>query len=196
LVIFDNADDLAALKTVWPGAMTGSVLVTTRDFAVASTLVSQHIQVTALDESDGSKMLLKAVELNDPSPSDTQHAIAISRTFGGLPLALTQIGGFVTQRKLSLQDVLPLYERYSARIDARRAPGSDYEHTLSTVWDVSFEKLTETSTCLLNVLSYFSPDSIPEVILSQGSDGLDEYFSFLSDPMELVTSPISRYSRL
>ena len=36
LVIFDNADDLAALKILWPGAVTGSVLVTTRDFAVAS----------------------------------------------------------------------------------------------------------------------------------------------------------------
>lgn len=185
LVIFDNADDLTALKPVWPGTMSGSVLVTTRDFAVASTLASQHLQVTALDESDGSKMLLKAVGLDDPSPSDAQQAIAISRTFGGLPLALSQIGGFVVQRKLSLHDVLPLYERYSARIDARKAPGSDYEHTLSTVGDVSFQKLTEPSTRLLNVLSYFHPDSIPEDILSQGSDGLDDDFSFLSDPMDL-----------
>lgn len=167
--------------------MSGSVLVTTRDFAVASTLASQHLQVTALDESDGSKMLLKAVGLDDPSPSDAQQAIAISRTFGGLPLALSQIGGFVVQRKLSLHDVLPLYERYSARIDARKAPGSDYEHTLSTVGDVSFQKLTEPSTRLLNVLSYFHPDSIPEDILSQGSDGLDDDFSFLSDPMQSVT---------
>jgi hypothetical protein len=79
-------------------------------------------------------MLLKAVGIENSSPSDKEHAVAISRAFGGLPLALTQIGRFITQRKLSLQDFLPLYERYSSRIDARKAPGSDYEHTLSTVW--------------------------------------------------------------
>jgi len=64
-------------------------------------------------------------------------------------------------------------------------PGSDYEHTLSTVWQGSFGKLTENSTRLLNVLSFLNPDCIPEDILSQGAEGLGEEFSSLSDGMEL-----------
>jgi len=183
LIVFDNSDDLAALKTVQTGSRRSSVLVTTRDSTIATALATQQIQVTALTEDAGSKMLLKAIGSENPSPSDTQHATAISRAFGGLPLALTQIGGFVTQRKLSLQDFLPLYDKYSSKIDSRKIAGSDYEHTLSTVWDVSFKKLTEDSTRLLNVLSYFDPDCIPEEILSQGSDGLDDEFAFLSDKM-------------
>lgn len=128
--------------------------------------------------------MLKVVGLSDPSPVDTDHALTISRTFGGLPLALTQIGGFIVQRRTPLKDFLTLYNKYSSKIDARKAPGSDYEHTLSTVWDVSFDKLPDESTSLLNLLSYFDPDSISEEILLQGSDGLDESFSFLADEME------------
>lgn len=187
MVIFDNADDLAALKAVQPGSTRGSVLITTRDFTVATILASQHVQVTALAEEDGSKMLLKVIGSENASPSDTQHAFAISRAFGGLPLALTQVGGFIMQRRLSLQDFLPLYEKYSSKIDSRKVPGSDYEYTLSSVWDVSFGKLTEDSTRLLNVLSFFNPDCIPEEILSQGSGGLDDEFTFLVDEMEFVS---------
>lgn len=77
-------------------------------------------------------MLLKAVGGNHASPTDAQYALAISRSFGGLPLALAQIGGFITQRKLSLQEALILYERYSTKVDARKAPGSGYEHALGS----------------------------------------------------------------
>ena len=189
MVVFDNADDLAALKLVQPGLTRGSVLITTRDFTVATTLASQHVQVTALAEDEGSKMLLKIIGSENTSPSEIQDAIAISRAFGGLPLALTQIGGFITQRKLSLRDFLPLYEKHSSKIDSRKAPGSDYEYTLSSVWDVSFGKLTEDSTRLLNVLSFFDPDCIPEEILTHGSGGLDDEFAFLADEMEFVPPP-------
>lgn len=189
LVVFDNADDLAALKTAWPGATGGSVsiLVTTRDLTVASSLAAQKIQVNALGDDEGTKLLLRAIDVEDGSPLDAKHALAISRTFGGLPLALAQVAGFITQRRLALKDFLPLYERYSSRVDSRKNPGSDYEHTLSTVWDMSFQKLTETnSACLLNILSFFEPDGISEDILINGSKDLDEEFLFLSDEFEYV----------
>ncbi|RKK17490.1 hypothetical protein BFJ66_g1037 [Fusarium oxysporum f. sp. cepae] len=185
LIIFDNADDLTALKTAWPGSTRGSVLLTTRDFTVATSLATKHVLVDTLGDEDGSNMLLKALDLEHTSPDDEQHAFAISKTFGGLPLALTQVGGFIKQRKMSLKEFLPLYERYSAKIDARKAPGSDYEYTLSTVWNVSFKKLTEMSARLLNLLSFFDPDGISEDILLQGSQNIDDEFSFLSDEMDI-----------
>lgn len=131
-------------------------------------------------------MLLKAVGIDEASSSDdTQQGLAISRTFGGLPLALAQIGGFITQRKLALHEVLPLYSRYSTKLDARKAPGSDYEHTLSSVWDVSFERLTDSPTRLLSLLSFLDPDGIHEDILLRGAEGLDdESLSFLTDEFE------------
>lgn len=193
LVVLDNADDLAALKTAWPGTIpNGSLLLTTRDLEVATALAARCVQIDALTDEDGARMLLKAVEVSKASevtPDDMAHATAISKSLGGLPLALAQIAGFVIQRKLTLRQVLPLYERYSSKIDARKAPGSDYEHTLSTVWNVSFEKLGETSTQLMHLLSFFDPDGISEEILLEGSRGLGEELSFLSDEFELVPVP-------
>lgn len=126
--------------------------------------------------------------LKVPSASDSEDALAISRAFGGLPLALTQVGGFIAQRKMALHEFLPLYEKYSSKIDCRKTPGSDYEYTLGTVWDVSFGKLPEESTRLLSVLSFLDPDGIPEDILSEGSKGLGDDFAFLADEMEYVHS--------
>ncbi|KAI0973577.1 P-loop containing nucleoside triphosphate hydrolase protein [Xylaria arbuscula] len=165
LVMFDNADDLAALKTAWPESIIGSVLLTTRNFTVATTLAAQHIQVEILSDSDGSELLLKAVGLDHATASD--------------------VGGFIAQRKLSLHGFLPLYERNSTRIDARKAPGSDYEHTVSTVWDIAFKSLSENSTHLLNLFSFLDPDGISEEVLLQGSCDLGGDLAFLVDEMDL-----------
>ncbi|KAK1246392.1 hypothetical protein MKX08_000194 [Trichoderma sp. CBMAI-0020] len=186
LLVFDNADDLVAVKTAWPTTTRGSILVTTQDLIIATPLATTYASIGTLDDEDGSRLLLKAVVLDNNSLTDEQQtaAIAIAKTFDGLPLALTQIGGFIKQRKLALSEFLPLYERHSPKINARRAPGSDYEHTLSSVWNVSFERLTENSTHLLNLLSLFHPDVLEDILL-QGSENIDEAFDFLSDEMDV-----------
>lgn len=185
LVVFDNADDIATLRTAWPGTNRGSVLVTTRDSAVAIGVAAQYIQVDTLAAEQGKTLLLRAAGLANPSSAEEECALDISTRLGGLPLALTQIGGFIMQRRQRLQDFLSLYERNSAKINSRKAASDAYEHSLSTVWDMSFEKLPEESAHLLNLLAFLNPDSISEDILLQGSDGLDRAeLSFLSDEME------------
>lgn len=184
LIIFDNADDLAALKTIWPSTIRGSVLVTTRDLVVATTLTTKHTTIDTLSGNEGSEMFLKAVGIENTSSEARMHALEISNAFGGFPLALSQIAGFINQRQMALKEFMPLYHRYSSKIDARRAPGSDYEYTMSTVWDTSFERLTQNSTLLLSLLSFADPDSISEDILIQGSQELNNMFSFMSDDLE------------
>lgn len=79
---------------------------------------------------------------------------------------------------------MPLYEKNSARIDARKVGIGSYEHTLSTVWDMSLSKVTGESRELLSVLAYFQPDAISEEILSEGSSHVDqEKFGFFEDEM-------------
>ncbi|KAI0199004.1 TPR-like protein [Astrocystis sublimbata] len=159
LVVFDNADDLQALKVAWPATAKGSILLTTRDFDLARNPAAECLQLDPFDEVEGCAMLLKQIGLDPTDAASQQHGIEITRALGGLPLALSQIGGF-----------------------------DDYEHTLSTVWDVSFERLPADSTKLLNIIIFFDPDSIDEDILSQGSQNetdLDPQFKFLTDEMDL-----------
>lgn len=185
MLIFDNADDLEVLRHAWPTNGEGSILITTRDANAVHSPASKGFHVQPFDVEDGSEVLLSLVGQDYTSTSNREKAVEITKSLGGLPLALTQIGGFIVQRKLSLRDFLSLYERNASKIDARKTGISDYEHTLSTVWEMSMKKLEGDAHTLFNMLPYFQPDCIDELILSQGSKSLHEpAYEFLQDDME------------
>jgi hypothetical protein len=132
-------------------------------------------------------MLLRLIGLDTQLPSNQEKAEAISHALGGLPLALAQIGGFISKRKIPLQEFLPLYERHSATIDSKKIGISNYEHTLSTAWEMSLSKLSGDSGNLLNLLIFFEPDAIHELVLIEGSKLLDNEFEFLQDDMRYIS---------
>ncbi|KAF2270743.1 hypothetical protein CC78DRAFT_564062 [Lojkania enalia] len=186
LLIFDNADNLEILRHAWPTNGEGSVLITTRDASAVHSPASKGFHIQPFDDVDGSEVLLNLVGLDSASAQNREKAIAITKALGGLPLALTQIGGFIVQRRLPLQNFLPLYERNAAKIDARKAGISDYEHTLSTVWEMSMKRLEGNAYTLFSMLPYFQPDGIDEMLLVQGSSGVDHpAYEFLQDEMDL-----------
>lgn len=170
----------------WPGNAQGSVLVTSRDFNPALGPAQTGFHVQPFDDTTGSDVLLRLIGLDVELPSNRERAKEITQALGGLPLALGQIGGFIIQRKCPLKDFLALYERNTAKIDSRKTGLSDYEHTLSTVWNMSFNKLSGNPRRLLNLLAFFAPDAISEGMLIEGSElpNLGEEFEFLSDEME------------
>lgn len=185
LLIFDNADDIEIIRFAWPGNARGSVLITTRDFNAARGPASAGFHVQPFDDATGSDVLLHIIGLDTKLVSNQEKAKAITHALGGLPLALSQIGGFISQRKSPLQEFLPLYERNSAKIDSRKTGFINYDHTLSTVWEMSLNKLPKDPGKLLNLLAFFEPDAIHELVLIEGSKLLeDEEFEFLQDEME------------
>lgn len=185
MVIFDNADDLEVLRAAWPGNARGSVIITTRDFNAAHSLASVGYHVKPFDDSTGSKALLELIGLDSTLKSNHAKATEISQALGGLPLAISQIGGFIVQRRLPLKDFLPLYERNSTKIDCRRTGLSDYDHTISTVWEMSLSNLGGDSCNLLSLLAFLEPDAIHEEILLEGSKEVyNTQFDFLKNEME------------
>lgn len=141
------------------------------------------------DDNAGSEVLLRLIGLDEKNAAYREHARQISSIMGGLPLALSQIGGFINHRKVPLHEFLALYEHNSARIDARKTGLTNYDHTLSTVWSVSLARLPQDSSTLLNLLAFLDPDGIHEEILTEGSQqDLDGKFAFLNDRMEYACS--------
>ncbi|KAI9658288.1 MAG: hypothetical protein M1821_002421 [Bathelium mastoideum] len=169
LVIFDNADNLETLKLAWPGNAHGSVLFTTRDFNAAHALATSGCHVQPFDIDTGTQLLLDLTGVDSNLASNRSSAKEIAQTLGGLPLALNQIGGFIAQRKMPLQDFLPLYARNAAKIDSRKTGLNDYDHTLSTVWEMSLSRLSGDSVELIHLMAFLDPDSIYEEILIEGS---------------------------
>jgi len=183
--VFDNADDPDILSNAWPGAATGSILITSRDSTAAFGTSAETIHVLPFDENTSVEAFIRLVGRDPSSTSDRHAAREISRALGGLPLAINQISGFIVQQKLALKDFLPLYHKNAAKIDARKLKRGDYGHTLSTVWGLSLAQLSGISSTLQKLLAFFDPDKIHESVLLEGGEHLeDEKFGFLRDDME------------
>ena len=78
-----------------------------------------------------------------------------------------------------------MYERNSAKIDARRYGFDDYPYTLATVFDLTLANLSGPALHLQNLLAFLEPDAIAESILKDGAElVLDPDFEFLMDEIE------------
>ena len=188
-MIFDNADDEDVLRHAWPQDAIGSILLTTRNSQVAYDKVADALQVESFNDSEGSDILLKLTHLDSQSKSNQDMGKMIAHTLGGLPLALSQIGGFINQRKIPLKDFLPLYQRNASKIDAKKTGITDYEHSLSTVWEMSLSRLHGAASLLQSLLSFLDPDKIHEIVLMEGSRKIvssNSNFEFLGDEIDLL----------
>ena len=185
LLIFDNADDLDVLKPAWPGSAAGFVLLTSRDANSAFALASGGCQIKPFDLETGSAALLNFVGVNHESESNHSVARDITSVLGWLPLALSQIGGFIVQRKVPLQKFLALYERNSASVDSRKAMSMNYDRTLATVWEMSLSSLSGNAKVLHLLLAFFNPDMIHESLLTEElSETEDPDLQFVKDEIE------------
>ncbi|KAL4735582.1 TPR-like protein [Aspergillus similis] len=187
LLVIDNADDLDVVKRAWPAGCVGSILITSRDPTVAFSLASNGCQVTPFDTDAGSQALLHIIGIKIDSETDREDAKAITSAMGGLPLALNQIGGFIVQRKISLKSFLPLYNRNSARVDAKGTVSIGYGHTLATVWEMALCRITGSAKILHEILSFLNPDNIPQAFLVNGVLKIkEESLDFIADEMEFL----------
>ncbi|KAI0454274.1 hypothetical protein F5B21DRAFT_524948 [Xylaria acuta] len=182
LIIFDNADDPKLLGDYWPDG-SGSVLITSRD-PLAKRLFSTRssgMDLEPLSDEDGGALLLRLTE-SDESPVEDAESIArnISQDLAGLPLAITQMAGYIRRHDLSLDEFLSLYqekEERTALYGARFDTGANaYQHSIATVW--AFEKLSEAAKVILQAASFLDPDIIQESTLFDAAASLLDQDSF------------------
>ncbi|KAL2351517.1 hypothetical protein BJ546DRAFT_1029279 [Cryomyces antarcticus] len=187
LLVFDNVDDPEILSGVWPGDNSGSVLLTSRDSMVGFGSAASVCRVEPYDDDIGVSALLKLTGRDCEASSDQVSATKIVQALGGLPLAINQISGFIVQQKIALEDFLPFYERNAAKINARKLPSGDYEHTLSNVWEFAVARLSESSSTLQKILAFFDPDQIHESVLLEGAkESNSQELDFLRAEMDFL----------
>jgi hypothetical protein len=187
LLVLDNADDSENIVGAWPSGAVGSVLLTSRDSAAWFGTTAESCKVQPFDDEAGVSAFLGLIGRGTYSESEGTAAKKIMQTLGGLPLAINQISGFIVQQRLALEDFLPLYERNSTKIDAKKSTRGDYEHTLSTVWELALSQLPGPSRTLQTILVFLDPDKVHESVLREGGEQIQEGdFEFLGDEMEYV----------
>ena len=168
LLIFDNADDLDVLQNYVPYRGNGAVLITSRDPTAREYTFSKGINLDPLSSSE-SAMLFRVLTNNNFETLSRDEKMAsqdLADKMDGLPLAITQISGFIHRRQLSMREFVSSYvdERYAeVHKTGTRIQDIRYGQTLATTWN--FQGLSDGAWRLLQLISFLSPDRISERIL-------------------------------
>ncbi len=181
LLILDNVEDLAMIKSVLPAAYRGHVLLTTRIQATGE--VARGVEIEKMGPEEGTLFLLRRASMLAPdallkaaSEADNTKAQAISQVMDGLPLALDQAGAYIEETGCSLPDYLDFFEQRRAKLLRRRGPtSSDHPETVATTWSLSFEKVERANPAaaeLLRFCAFLHPDAIPEEVITEGAPAL------------------------
>ena len=199
-MIYDNvADDgYDFLLDFWPSGAAGSILVTTRNRGFAhrfSTTVDHCLE--PVDVETGKQILLSLLPETVVVRSDTLLE-SICKELGCLPLALSQMAGFIIESDCSLMTFLEIYREQKNRIKLHTSSASastlNYRHTVSTVWSVSLNSLeskSADSAALLDLLSILDPDGVPTKLFRLERHRLDNIpskFSWLGNALDYQTA--------
>lgn len=185
LLVFDNVDDPQVLEVAPSLGSLGSLIVTSRDPTIAFGAASSTIQLQPFDQSHGMEAILNLLGKTSASDIERSFARDIAEALGGLPLAITQISGFIAQQKLSMSGFVPLYERNAAKINRRSVVGHQDEHILSTVWEIAIQTMAPGPRHIQSLLAFFDPDKIHETVLIEGIPYLQtDRLNFILDEIE------------
>lgn len=181
LLIFDNADSEdkdQLLKEFWPSGDYGSILITSRDISLQTSVGGRVLSELAEESAVGLLLRLTKPQWSETSEEIPSHeeeaAHRIVSNLRCLPLGITQAAKVIINDQSLLSDFLDAYNdreliESSGHITTFKKPGSQYSLNLSTVWNMSFETLEKEQKTFLNVISFLDPDRIQLQLLSEGA---------------------------
>ncbi|KAI0898720.1 hypothetical protein F4806DRAFT_506706 [Annulohypoxylon nitens] len=189
LIIFDNVESHTVLEGCWPVSQHGAVLVTTRDIVIATLPIETGLEVNEFDIYEGATFLLHMTPKRRRVDDETVSARQVSNELGGLPLALNQMAALVNARNYTIGEFYTIYMKHKHTLHNQKKDGwkyLGYQHSLDTVWEISFTSLGAQARICLGVLSFFSADSIPsELFVTAEPHKLPEALSFCGDELSL-----------
>ncbi|MEJ2853708.1 MULTISPECIES: FxSxx-COOH system tetratricopeptide repeat protein [unclassified Saccharothrix] len=173
LVVFDDLQDPADLKGLWPPhTSSGQVVVTTRRQDAVLRREDRHvIELDVFSEQEALAYLTGKL----PGDTDPDELLGLARDLGRLPLALAQAAAFIADKPLlTVAD-------YRARCNDRRTAlahvmpregelPDEHRATVAATWSLSMERADELAPGLarplLEVLSLLDPAGVPAALFS------------------------------
>ncbi|UOX93554.1 FxSxx-COOH system tetratricopeptide repeat protein [Amycolatopsis sp. FBCC-B4732] len=161
LVVFDNAEDPAALRPLLP-AGGGHVIITSRNPDWDDIGASLSVREFARPES---VELLRA-RCDRLSEADADR---IADALGDLPLAVNQAARLLATTGLTAEGYCELLDERIHELMARHEKGSSYPVSLTAAWTVSFDQLARDNPAALNTLTmvaWLAPEPVPLTLLT------------------------------
>lgn len=157
---------------------------------MASQPIDKALEIKEFSVEDGAEFLLQHLSSKNPDQVDKDSALEVSRLLNGYALALGQMAAYISARSMSIKDFVRLYRKYPKKLHRERRPGwkyLGYDHAVDTVWDLSFDRLDDAAMSCVTLMSFMSPDGIPEHLFktSDIAARLDA-LSFCEDELKYV----------
>lgn len=184
LLIYDNATDPAELTPYLPGG-TGHVIITSRSSSLAWSGIADATEVGVFSEEESEQLLKTRLQT-----LTRQQARAIGVELGFLPLAIEQAGAWLQATGVPVREYVGLLDKELTRVLAE-ASSPDYPGSVATTWNLSFDKLRQSSPSAARVLqlcAFVSPEPIALSLIY--SDEMAGLVAHLDD--ELLESPFAR----
>jgi tetratricopeptide (TPR) repeat protein len=191
LLIFDNAPDADSVRDYIPGGNAGHTLVTSRYPNWRG--LAQPLSVQVMQPDEAIEFLLKRTD-----DKDAAAAKLLAEAIGYLPLALEQAGAYIEATGCTLSHYLNLFNEKQKELLQRGKP-SNYEDTVATTWNLSFQQVEAKSPAaadLMKLFAFLAPDDIQIKHLIECKEHLPDSLSFVSDPIKLddAIAILRRYS--
>ncbi|MGH4007071.1 MAG: FxSxx-COOH system tetratricopeptide repeat protein [Pseudonocardiaceae bacterium] len=184
LVIFDNAEDPAALVPYLPGSG-GQVVITSRNPGWQE--LATPVEVDVFERAESIALLRRRV----PQLAEGE-AGRIAEALGDLPLALIQASGYLTDTAMGVQDYLTLLAERTAELLAQGAPVT-YPVSLAASVHLALDRLSAQSPAALQLLSLagcLAPEPIPLTLISTHPTLLpDPLATAAGDPLAFIALP-------
>ena len=160
LLVFDNADDSSLVRSFLPAGR-GHVVITSRNPSWDG--LARPLEVDLFTRSESVELL------GLRSPGLTQaDAEALAEALGDLPLALSQVGSWLSRTGASVPECLELLD-VAGTVLLGEGADPEYENSVAAAWNVPLHRLrTDHATALrlLEVCAFFGPAPIPRFLLA------------------------------
>lgn len=181
LLVFDNADSddkQTLFNEFWPRGPHGSILITSRDTTLQTSIGGEILR--GLTEDSAVALIVRLTKpqwqemVEEKSNEEEQAAHGIVNRVGCLPLGIAQAAEIIIKDSCLLAEFLVAYNDRELMEGPQplapiKRPGETYPFNLSTVWNMSFESLSDEQQLFLNVISFLDPDRIQLQLLTEGA---------------------------
>ncbi|MFF4114400.1 FxSxx-COOH system tetratricopeptide repeat protein [Streptomyces sp. NPDC001714] len=162
LLVFDNAENVEAVRPYFPTGGTGKILITSRNQEWDRVARTLSVDVFTREES---KALLRR-RARDLSDAD---ADLLAQELGDLPLAIEQAAAWQAVTGMAVDEYLGLIREKIAELMLELVPSPDYPMSVAAAWDVSLRQLEQRNPAalqLLQVCSFFAPEPISRTLFN------------------------------
>jgi hypothetical protein len=178
LIVYDNAEDPALIRQYWPVASHGQAIITARNRLVAFELADDELEILNWDNDSGLKFLLHLLRADittrlEDKEIDSAHQL--SEELRGHALAISTMAGLIHRRSLSISEFMRFYTQHQGEVLG----------CVHAVWNMSFQELDAQARTVLGVMSFVSPDSIPQGLFEpESTTDLPPSLGVCADPSQ------------